>query len=47
MLLDMSTGYPSDLTNAEWAIVQSYLPPAARRGRPRMHPLRRILDAIF
>ena len=24
MLLDMSTGYPSDLTNAEWAIVQSY-----------------------
>jgi putative transposase len=43
----MSTSYPSDLTDAEWECVQRYLPPLSRRGRPRMHSLRRILDAIF
>jgi putative transposase len=39
--------YPSDLSDAEWECVQRYLPPLSRRGRPRTHPLRRILDAIF
>jgi putative transposase len=43
----MSTSYPSDLTDAEWECAQRYLPPLSRRGRPRKHPLRRILDAIF
>jgi transposase len=43
----MSTIYPSDRSDAEWACVQRYLPPLSRRGRPRTHPLRRILDAIF
>src|SRR5262249_35083747 len=43
----MSMSYPSDLTDAEWACVQRYLPPLPTRGRPRTHPLRRILDAIF
>ncbi|HEV7126241.1 MAG TPA: IS5 family transposase [Ktedonobacterales bacterium] len=43
----MSMTYPSDLTNHEWECVQRYLPPLSTRGRPRTHPLRRILDAIF
>jgi len=43
----MSTTYPSDLSDAEWTCVQRYLPPLSRRGRPRTHPLRRVLDAIF
>jgi putative transposase len=43
----MSTSYPSDLIDAEWECVQRYLPAPSRRGRPRTHPLRRILDAIF
>ena len=43
----MSTTYPSDLTDAEWECAQRYLPPEPRRGRPRTHPLRRILDAIL
>ena len=43
----MSISYPSDLTDAEWESIQRYLPPLSRRGRPRTHPLRRILDAIF
>src|SRR5215471_2424690 len=42
----MSTTYPSDLSDAEWECLQRYLPPLPRRGRPRVHPLRRILDAI-
>src|SRR5260221_7793003 len=43
----MSTTYPSDLTDAEWECAQRYLPPLLRRGRPRIHSLRRILDAVF
>src|SRR5262249_1198502 len=47
MLLGMNTTYPSDLTDAEWECVQRFLPQVSTRGRPRTHPLRRILDAIF
>jgi putative transposase len=43
----MSTTYPSDLSDAEWACVQRYLPPLSRRGRPRTHLLRHVFDAIF
>src|SRR5258707_3617742 len=43
----MSTSYPSDLSDAEWECVQRSLPSLSKRGRPRTHPLRRILDAIF
>lgn len=43
----MSTSYPSDLTDAEWACVQRLLPSLSTRGRPHTHLLRRILDAIF
>src|SRR5260221_9002503 len=43
----MSTTYPSDLSDAAWTCVQRYLPPVSTRGRPRIHPLRRILDVIF
>src|SRR5260370_19054039 len=43
----MSTTYPSDLTDAEWEFAQRYLPPLPQRGRPRIHSLRRTLNAIF
>ena len=43
----MSITYPSDLTDGEWECAQRSLPPFSQRGRPRTHPLRRILDAIF
>ena len=43
----MSTTYPSDLCDAEWACVQRYPPPVSHRGRPHIHSLRRILDAVF
>jgi transposase len=38
---------PSDLTEAEWAVLASLLPPPARVGRPRKWPLRRIVEAIL
>ena len=38
--------YPSDLSDAEWAILGPLLPPVRPGGRPRAHPLREIVDAI-
>lgn len=39
--------YPSDLTDAEWALVAPLIPPAKRGGRPRSVNLREVLNAIF
>jgi putative transposase len=42
--------YPSDTTDAEWALIESLLPlPACQSplgGRPEKHPRREIVDAI-
>ena len=38
--------YPSDLTEAEWAVVQPLLPGPNRLGRPRRVDLRRVWNAI-
>jgi transposase len=42
-------GYPSDLTDAQWQVIEPYLPARAPggRGRPRIWPLRRITEAIM
>jgi putative transposase len=42
-----SKHYDSDLTDAEFAILEPLLPDRKTRGRPRSVPLREILDAIF
>jgi putative transposase len=42
--------YPSDLTDAQWAIVAPLLPPAkqsARGGHPRTVDMREVLNTIF
>ena len=39
--------YGSDLTDAEWAIVEPFLPPPRSTGRPRRWPMREIINAIF
>ena len=39
--------YPSDLTDAEWQIVEALLPPPKSGGRPRTTDLRHVLNAIF
>lgn len=38
---------PSDLTDAEWAVLEPFLPPPSQVGRPRKWPLRRIVEAIL
>ena len=39
--------YASDLTNAEWALIEPQMPAAKRLGRPRETALRAVLDAIL
>jgi putative transposase len=39
--------YPSDLTDAQWQLIQPLLPAAKPGGRPRKHDLRAIVDALF
>ena len=42
-----SLRYRSDLSNAEWQLVEPLIPPAKRGGRPRSVNLREILNGIF
>jgi transposase len=39
--------YPSDLTDAEWALIEPLIPPAKRGGRKRTVNIRAVLDGIF
>ncbi len=39
--------YGSDLSDAEWTILEPLLPPACCCGRPRRWPLREVVNAIF
>ena len=39
--------YHTDLTDAEWEILQSFMPPEKQHGRPRQYPWREILNGIF
>ena len=38
---------PSDLTDAEWALLEPFFPPPSHVGRPRKWPMRRIVEAIL
>jgi len=39
--------YASDLTNAEWALIEPHMPAAKPLGRLRETELRAVLDAIL
>lgn len=39
--------YPSDLTDAEWALLAPLMPPARPNGRPRTTDLREVVNAIL
>jgi transposase len=39
--------YASDLTDAEWALIEPHMPAAKGLGRPRETELRAVLDAIL
>src|ERR1700754_4236448 len=40
-------GYPSDLTDQQWELVEPLLPAPRSGGRPEKHPRRLIVDAIL
>ncbi len=39
--------YPSDLTDAEWALIEPLIPPAKHGGRKRTVDVREVLNGIF
>jgi putative transposase len=43
----MRKPYPTDLSDAQWTRLRSYLPTPKAGGRPRTHSLRDVFDAIF
>jgi putative transposase len=43
----MRRAYQTDLSGAEWSYVEPHLPTPKAPGRPRVHALREILNAIF
>jgi transposase len=43
----MRRAYPTDLADTEWECIETLLPVPQNEGRPRLHSLREILDAIF
>jgi putative transposase len=43
----MRRAYQSDLSDAEWGCLAGHFPAPKANGRPRLHGLREIIDAIF
>ena len=39
--------YASDMTDAEWGLIERLLPRANRRGRPRRTDLRSVVEAVL
>ena len=45
--METHTTYLTDLSDAEWRLLEPLLPPPARTGRPRRHCVRTIVNAIL
>jgi putative transposase len=43
----MEKCYSTDLSDEEWECLKLHLPPPNKRGRPRIHGTREILNAVF
>jgi putative transposase len=43
----MRKRYPTDLSDEEWDCIEPHLPTPTAAGRPRIRPLRELLNAIF
>ena len=39
--------YPSDTSDAQWALIEPHLPPEPGGGRPRKTDMRDVFDAIL
>ncbi|GIH73269.1 IS5 family transposase [Sphaerimonospora thailandensis] len=42
-----SRRYPSDLTDAQWELIQPLLPEPNTGGRPEKHPRREVVNAVL
>jgi putative transposase len=40
-------GFPSNLTDAQWGVLEALIPPASPGGRPRETDMRSAMNAIF
>src|SRR5215218_8280285 len=47
MIPNMRKAYQSDLSDEEWSFLEPHLPIPIATGRPKMHSVREILNAIF
>ncbi|MDY3558964.1 IS5 family transposase [Gemmata sp. JC673] len=43
----MDRVYPTDLTDAQWAVIEPLIPPAKPGGRPRTVDMRLVVNTIF
>jgi putative transposase len=43
----MRKPYPTDLSDDEWNYIKPHMPASKGYGRPRVHDLREILNAVF
>ena len=43
----MRKRYPSDLTDAQWRVLEAMIPPAKPGGRPREVDMREVLNTLF
>ena len=43
----MKQCYSTDLSDEEWECLEPHVPAPNKRGRPRTHPTREILNAVF
>ena len=39
--------YPSDLTDAQWTVLEPWIPPARPGGRPRKTDMREVVNGLF
>lgn len=39
-------GYPTDISDQEWKLIEPLLPGAARTGRPRKTELRQVINGL-
>jgi putative transposase len=39
--------YPTDLSGAQWGLLEPLLPPDSRRGHPRTSDLREVVNGIL
>jgi hypothetical protein len=46
-LAGMRKAYTTDLSDAEWNYIEPHMPAPKGHGRPRIHDLREILNAVF